>query len=54
MSEIFNYLREIFNGPKTDGEQFDFTNITDLEKEESAVQRRNQQGKGLKSTKPNA
>ena len=45
MLEIFNYLREIFNGPETDDEQLDTIGIPDLE---SAAQRRNQEGKGLK------
>ena len=53
MLEIFNYLREIFNEPKTDVEQLDTTAMPDLESEESAAQRRNQQGKGLKILTPN-
>ena len=53
MLEILNYLGEIFNGPKTDDEQFDTTDIPGLESEESAAQRRNQQGKGLKISTPN-
>ena len=53
MLEIFNYLKEIFNEPKTDDEQLDTTDMPDLESEESAAQRRNQQGKGLKILTPN-
>ena len=53
MLEIFDYLREIFNGPKIDDEQLDTTDMPDLESEESAVQKRNQQGKGLKMLTPN-
>ena len=41
MLEILNYLGEIFNGPKTDDEQPDITNMLELESEESAEQRRN-------------
>ena len=48
MLKIFNYLREIFNEPKTDDKKPDTTDMSDLESEESAGQRRNQQGKGLK------
>ena len=36
--KIFNYLGEIFNGPKTDDKQPDTTNMSDLESEESAEQ----------------
>ena len=53
MLKIFNYLGERFNGPKTDDEQFDFTDMPELESEEFAAQRRNQQGKGLKILTPN-
>ena len=53
MLEIFNYLGEIFNEPKTDDEQPDTTNMPKLESEECAAQRRNQQGKGLKILTPN-
>ena len=42
MLEILNYLREIFNEPKTDDKQLDTTDMPDLESEESAAQRRNQ------------
>ena len=52
MLEIFNYLGEIFNEPKTDDKQLDIIDIPDLESEESAVQRINQQVKGLKILKP--
>ena len=47
MLKIFSYLKEIFNEPKTDDEQLDSTDTPDLESEESATQRRNQQRKGL-------
>ena len=53
MLEIFNCLREIFNEPKTDDEQPDTTDMPELESEEYAAQRRNQQGKGLKILTPN-
>ena len=53
MLEILNYLGEIFNESKTDDEQPDTTNMPELESEESAEQRRNQQGKGLKILTPN-
>ena len=53
MLKIFNYLREIFNEPKTDHKQPDATDIPDLESGESAGQRRNQQGKGFKILTPN-
>ena len=53
MLETFNYLGEIFNGPKTDDKQLDNTYMPELESEESAAQRRNQQGKGLKILTPN-
>ena len=46
-------MREIFNGSKTDDEQLDTTDISDLESEESAEKRKNQQGKGLKIPTPN-
>ena len=46
-------MREIFNEPKTDDKQPDMTDMPDLESEESAAQRRNQQGKGLKILTPN-
>ena len=46
-------MGEIFNGPKIDDEQFDTTDTPDPESEESAAQRRNQQGKGLKILTPN-
>ena len=50
--EIFNYLGEIFNEPKTDDKQLDIIDIPDLESEESAIQRINQQVKDLKILKP--
>ena len=53
MLEIFTFLEEIFNGLKTDDEQPDTTNMPDLESEESAAQRRDHQGKGLKILTPN-
>ena len=52
MLEIFNYLGEIFNEPKTDDKQLDIIDIPDLESEESAIQRINQQVKDLKILKP--
>ena len=52
MLEIFNYLGEIFNGPETDDEQLNTTDMPDLESEESAAQRINQQGKGFKILTP--
>ena len=48
MLEILNYLGEIFNEFKTDDEQPYTTAIPHLESEESAAQRRNQRGQGLK------
>ena len=67
MFEILNDLGEIFDGLKTDektdekldykstleNEQIDTTNIPDLESEESAAQKRNQEPKGLKLLTPN-
>ena len=53
MLEIFNYLGELFNEPRTDDEQLDTTDMSELESEESAAQRINQQGKGLKILTPN-
>ena len=41
-------MGETFNEPKTDDEQLDTTDMSELESEESAARRRNQQGKGLK------
>ena len=52
MLEIFSYLGEIFNGPETDDEQLNTTDMPDLESEESAGQRINQQGKGFKILAP--
>ena len=40
MLEIFNCLGEIFNGPKTDDEQPDTTDMSELESEESAAEQR--------------
>ena len=53
MLEILNHLGEIFNESKTDDEQPGTTNMPELESEESAAQRRNPQGKGLKILIPN-
>ena len=53
MLEIFNYLGEIFNGPKTYDEQLYTKDMPELESEESAAQRRNQQRKGLEILTPN-
>ena len=44
MLEILNYLGEIFNESKTDDEKPDAIDIPALESEESAAQKRNQQG----------
>ena len=54
MVEILSLLQELIksNDKKTD-EQPDTTNMPELESEESAEQRRNQQGKGLKILTPN-
>ena len=52
MLEILNYLGEIFNGPEIDDEKQDTTVMSDLESEEFAAHRRNQQGKGLKILTP--
>ena len=41
-------ILEIFNGPKTDGKQLDITDMSKLESEKSAAQRRNQLRQGLK------
>ena len=53
MLEILNYLKEIFDGSVANHEQPDTTDMPELESEESAEQRRNQQGKGLKILTPN-
>ena len=53
MLQIFNYLKENFNEPKTDDEELNTIDMPDSESEESAAQRRNQQGKGLKILTPN-
>ena len=53
MLKILIYLGEIFNRPKTDDEQPDTTDMPELESEESAAQRRNQQGQRLKILTPN-
>ena len=45
-------MGEIFDEPKTDDEQFDFTDMPELESEESAAQRRNQLGKSFKILTP--
>ena len=42
MSEILNYLGEIFNGFETGDKQLDTTDMPDLESEESAAQRKDQ------------
>ena len=54
MIKILSLLQEIIkpDDKKTD-EQPDTTNMPELESEESAKQRRNQQGKGLKILMPN-
>ena len=48
MLEILTYLGEIFNESKTDDEQPHTANKPELESEEYAAQRKNQQGQGLK------
>ena len=53
MLEILNYLKEIFNGLKTDDEQFDTTDMPVLESEKFAALKRNKQGKYLKILTPN-
>ena len=54
MIKILSLLKEIIkpNDKKTD-EQPDTTNMPELESEESAEERRNQQGKGFKTLSPN-
>ena len=54
MIKTLSLLKEIIkpNDKKTD-EQTDTTNMPELESEESAKQRRNQQGRGLKILTPN-
>ena len=42
MLEILNYLGEIFNGFEADDKQLDTTDMPDLESEESAAQRKDQ------------
>ena len=49
---IFLYI-DGFQAEKERDEQPDITDMPDLESEESAEQRRNQQGKGLKILTPN-
>ena len=53
MIKILSLLKEIIkpNDKKTD-EQPDTTDMPELEREESAEERRNQQGKGLKILTP--
>ena len=51
MVKILSQLKELVEGPPYI--QPDTTNIPELESEESAAQRRNQQGKGLKILTPN-
>ena len=68
MMDIFKQLRDIFKRPKTDGdkkdgdetdgdeiddEQPDTADMSDLESDESAGQRKNQRGQGLKILTPN-
>ena len=52
MLEIFEYLKEIFDGPKTNDTQLDITDMLDLESEESAAERRKKIGQGLKVLTP--
>ena len=53
MLKLFNYLRKIFDEPKTDDKQPDTTNMSDLESEESAAQGKEQKAKGHKILTPN-
>ena len=43
--EIFNYLGEIFNGPKTDDEQPSSTDMPELGSEEFAAPKKKRKGK---------
>ena len=60
MIEIFKQLQEIFIGAEaddkaydgTDNEQLETTDMPDLETEESAAQRQNHEGEGLKIFTP--
>ena len=51
MVEILLQLKELVEGPPY--RQPDTTNLSELESEDSAAQRRNQQGQGLKILTPN-
>ena len=53
MIEILSLLQELVPNDKKTDEQSDTTNVPELESEESAEERRNQQGKGLKILTPN-
>ena len=61
MADIFKQLKEIFvrlktddkKDDETDDEQLDTIDMSDLESEESAEQRKNQRGQGLKILTPN-
>ena len=65
MADIFKQLKEIFvrlktddetddkKDDETDDEQLDTIDMPDLEREESAKQRKNQRGQGLKILTPN-
>ena len=61
MADIFKQLKEIFvrlktddkKDDETDDEQLDTIDMSDLEREESAEQRKNQRGQGLKILTPN-
>ena len=53
MLEIFGYLEEIFNEPKKNDKKTDTTDMPELESEEFAAQRKNQQGQRLKTLSPN-
>ena len=52
MIKVLSLWKEIIEPDETD-EQPDATNMPELESEESAEQRKNQQGKGLKILTPN-
>ena len=51
--EIINSLEKVFDELKVDDKQTDTADIPDLESEESAAQRRNEQGKGFNISTPN-
>ena len=53
MAKILSLLKEILDpSNKKSDEQLDTTDMSELESEESAAERRNQQGQGLKILTP--